>query len=265
MDQASSKPRTRPARALLRVLKAPAFVLALWVAQLVLAKLLAGPIRNAAQAGMQGHAWFDDGHRLRAMAELFADEPAVMTTIVATLSASAMLAGLFSVVAAPVILLRLSGSRSWPALLGGAAAKLPPVLVQTGYGLIFRALCTGLAVIPAAAVGPAAAPLVLVIGSFPILVLDRARAAVVLEGDRPYHPKTFLRAVAHVARRPLWWFGGTVIEALKIGVGIAALMLVFEGGVAGGSIWIARAAGLLAVMLGLWRVSLAIDDEAERG
>jgi hypothetical protein len=148
-------------------------------------------------------------------------------------------------------------------LLGTAASKLAPVLVQTAYGLIFRALCTGLAVLPAMLLGPSSVALVLLVGSFPILVLDRARAAVVLEGERPYHPKTFLRAVIHVAKRPLWWLSGTLIEAAKISVGIAALMLVFKTDGAGG-IWIARAAGLVAVMLGLWRVSLAIQPSEER-
>jgi hypothetical protein len=254
--------RTRPALALRRVLRAPAFVLVLWVAQLLFAKLLAAPTRAAADAGMRGNTWFDDGHRLRAMAELFIHEPAVVATIVAALSASAILAGLFSVVAAPVILARLSGERSWSAILGTAGAKLPAVLVQTGYGLVFRALCTGLAAVPAM-LGPGAVPLVLLIGSFPILVLDRARAAVVLEGERPYHPKTFLRALVFVGKRPLWWLSGTVIEALKLGVGVVALMLVISAdGFNTGHIWAARGAGLLALLLGLWRVSLAVADRS---
>jgi hypothetical protein len=266
MDQPTSQPRTRtrPARALLRVLRAPAFVLGLWLAQLLLAKLLAAPTRGAAQAGMRGNTWFADGHRLRAMAELFIDEPAVVATIIAALSASAIMAGLFSVVAAPLILIRLGGERSWSVLLGAAAAKLPAVLVQSGYGLLFRDLCTGLAAVPAMLLGDVgllAAPLVLLIGSFPILVLDRARAAVVLDAERPYHPKTFLRAVAHVGKRPLWWLCGSMIEALKLGVGVAALMLVIQADFAGGSIWLARGAGLLALVLGLWRVSLAVNRE----
>jgi hypothetical protein len=254
--------RTRPALALRRVLRAPAFVLCLWVAQLLFAKLLAAPTRAAADAGMRANAWFDDGHRLRAVAELLIHEPAVAATIVVALSASAILAGLFSVVAAPVILTRLSGERSWSAILGAAGAKLPAVLVQTGYGLVFRALCTGLAAAPAM-LGPGAVPLVLLIGSFPILVLDRARAAVVLEGERPYHPKTFLRALVFVGKRPLWWLSGTIIEALKLGVGVAALMLVISAdGFSSGHIWAARGAGLLALLLGLWRVSLAVADRS---
>ena len=255
---ATNKSRTRPARALSRVLRAPAFVLGLWVLQLLIAKLLAAPARSAARAGMRGHAWFEDGHRLRAMTELFTDEPSVVATIAAALTTSAILAGLFSVIAAPVILVRLAGARTWSTVLSRAVTKLPAVLVQTGYGLVFRALCTGLAAIPATLIGAGAVPLVLLIGSFPILVLDRARAAVVLEDERPYHPKTFLRAIIHVAKRPLWWSSGTVIEALKIGVGVVALMMVIQADMAGG-VWWARVAGLLAVVLGLWRVSLAIS------
>src|SRR5690606_36431973 len=122
--------------------------------------------------------------------------------------------------------------------------------------------CTGLALAPVKLLGVAGTPVLLLIASFPILVLDRARAAVVLDGERAYHPKTFARALAYVARRPLWWLSGTLIEALKIGVGVAALMLVFAADFAGGSIWLARVGGLLAVALGLWRVSLAVDTRA---
>ncbi|MFO7562018.1 MAG: hypothetical protein R6X02_05200 [Enhygromyxa sp.] len=246
-----------PVRALGRVIRAPGFVLLLWLAQLLLAKLLAGPVRAAAQAGMRGHTWFDDGHRLRAVAELLVDEPAIMATLSSALSAGAIVAGLFSVVAAPAMLTRLAGERSAAAVLGAVGARLPAMLVQTGYGLVFRAICTGLAAIPATLLGAGGVPLVLLIASFPILVLDRARAAVVLEDERPYHPKTFLRALVHVGKRPLWWVSGTILEALKIGVGVVALLLVIQ---LGGGIWLARGAGLLAVALGLWRVALAVPD-----
>jgi hypothetical protein len=254
------KPSTRPVRALERVIRAPLFVLALWLAQILVAKLLAAPTRAAAQAGMRGNTWFDDGHRLRAIAELLVDEPAIMATITAALGAGALVAGLFSVIAAPAILTRLAGERSLASMLAAVGSKLPAMLVQTGYGLVFRAVCTGLAAIPAALLGAGGAPLVLLIASFPILVLDRARAAVVLESERPYHPKTFLRAIVHVGRRPLWWVSGAMIEAIKIGVGVAALMLVIQPEWLGGNLWLARVAGLLAVALGLWRVSLAIPD-----
>ncbi len=260
--QAKPRTRTRPGRALLRVVRAPAFVLLLWAAQLGFAKLLAGPARRAAELSMRGGAWFDDGHRLRAVIELLVHEPAIAAAIVAALSASAILAGIFSVIAAPAILTRLAGERSGAVVLAASASALPAMLVQTGYGLVFRALCTGLAAIPAATLGLGAAPLVLLIASFPILVLDRARAAVVLDEDRPYHPKTFLRAIVHVGRRPLWWLSGTILETLKIGVGIAALLLVIQADFAGGSVWLARVAGLLALVLGLWRVGLAVDDRA---
>jgi hypothetical protein len=259
MEQPRPQTRTRPALALLRVLRAPGFVLGLWVAQLSFAKLLAAPTRAAAAAGMRGNTWFNDGHRLRAMAELLIQEPSVAATIVAALSASAILAGVFSVVAAPVILTRLGGDRSLSGMLGAAGAKLPAMLVQTGYGLVFRALCTGLAAIPAMLLGGGGVPLVLLLGSFPILVLDRARAAVVLEGERPYHPKTFLRALVFVGKRPLWWLAGTVIEALKLGVAVAALMLVISADGLASDIWVARGAGLLALLLGLWRISLAVQ------
>jgi hypothetical protein len=252
----------RPGRALLRVLGAPAFVLTLWILQMVFAKLLAGPARAAAETAMRQRFWFDDGHRLRAVVELVADDPAILAAMASALTTSAILAAVFSIVAAPAILLRLDSKRSLAELLSAVGSWLPAMLTQTGYGLVFRAILTGLAAIPAAWLGPKAAPLVLLIASFPIAVLDRARTAVVLDGERRYHPRTFLRAIVHVGRRPLWWLGAAVIEAAKLGIGVAALLLVIQADFAGGSLWLARVAGLLAVIFGLWRVALAVEDRA---
>jgi hypothetical protein len=37
---------------------------------------------------------------------------------------------------------------------------------------------------------------------------------------------------------------------------------VIQADFAGGSLWLARVAGLLAVIFGLWRVALAVEDRA---
>lgn len=239
---------------------APGFVLALWLAQLALAKLLAAPASAAAMAAMSKGAWFDDGHRIRAIAELMADSPAVAAAISTSLLASAILAVGFSIVAAPAILARLDGQRSLAWLLGAVGRELPAMVVQTLYGLVFRAACMGLVAALTGWLGARALPLALLIGAFPILVLDRARAAVVLDDARPFHPMTLLRAIAHVSKRPLWWVCGAIIESLKLVVAVGALLLVISAGPTAVGIWVARAAGLLALILGLWRVALAVED-----
>lgn len=254
--------RTRPLLALRRVVVAPGFVLALWGAQLLLAKLLAGPARAAAKSGMRDWTWFDDGHRVRAVAELIADEPAIAGAITSSLLSTAVLATIFSVLAAPAILTRLDGQRSLAWILGATGRELPAMLVQTGYGLVFRALCLGLAGVCASLLGPRGLPLILLLASFPILVLDRARAAVVLDDARPYHPMTLLRSIGHVALRPLWWLSGTLIETLKLVVVLGALVLVIQAGPSPIGIWVARAAGLAGVVLGLWRVALAVEGRS---
>jgi hypothetical protein len=258
--RARIRTRTRPGAALVRVLWAPGFVLALWAAQLLVAKLLAGPARAAAEAGMRGATWFDDGHRARAVAELFRVEPAVPAAIAMSLLASAILAGLFSLVAAPAILTRLDGERSLGWICGAIGRELPAMLVQTGYGLVFRAICLGLAAIPVSLLGAPGLPLAVLVGAFPVLVLDRARAAVVLDDARPYHPMTFLRAIGHLAKRPLWWLVGALLEALKLAVVMGALLLVIRAGPSPAAIWVARAAALAGLIVGLWRVSLAVED-----
>jgi hypothetical protein len=254
---------TRPGAALLRVLLAPGFVLALWAAQLLLAKLLAGPIAGAAKLGMRGGVWFDDGHHIRALTELMVDQPGIAAALTMSLAASAVLAGLFSIVAAPAILTRLAGERSLARVFASVGHGLPAMVVQTGYGLVFRAACTGLCVLPMTWLGPSGLPIALLLASFPILVLDRARAAVVLDGQRRFHPMTFLRAIVHVARRPLWCLIGGVIEVAKLCLAIGALLLVIKAGPDTHAIWVARAAGLATLLLGLWRVGLAVEDRHE--
>jgi hypothetical protein len=254
---------TRPWSALVRVLVAPGFVLALWAAQLLLAKLLAGPAASAARAGMRGGVWFDDGHRIRALTEIMFDQPGIASAITMSLATSAVLAGLFSIVAAPAIITRLAGERSLARVCAAVGYGLPAMAVQTGYGLVFRAACTALSVLPITWLGPSGLPLALLLAGFPILVLDRARVAVILDGERRFHPMTFLRAIGHVAKRPLWWLVGAAIEAAKLGLAIGALLLVIQAGPGTSGIWVARAAGLATLILGLWRLALAVEDRHE--
>lgn len=257
--------RTRPWPALVRVLSAPGFVLALWAAQLVLAKLLASPAAAAARAGMRNDVWIDDGHRLRAVVELLVDEPGIAAAIVMSLATSAILASVFSLIASPAIIAWLAGERSLARVLATVGRELPAMVVQTIYGLVFRAVCTGLAAASMMLLDSSepsiALVLALLLAAFPILVLDRARVAVVLDDERRYHPMTFLRAIAHVATRPLWWLAGSAIEVAKLCVAIGALLLVIEAGPESTGIWVARAAGLATLILGLWRVALAVDDQ----
>lgn len=254
-------PRIGPA--LLRVVFSPGFVLALWAMQLVLAKVLAAPVAAAAKAGMRGGVWIDDGHRIRALVELMFDEPAIAAAITTSLATSAALAGLFSIVAAPAIIAWLSGERSLARVSAAVGHHLPAMAVQTGYGLVFRAICTGFAALPITWLGPSGLPIALIVGGFPILVLDRARVAVVLDDERRFHPMTFLRAIAHVAKRPLWWLAGSAIEGAKLMLAIASLLLVIQAGPESAGLWVARAIGLATLILGLWRIALAVQDSRD--
>jgi hypothetical protein len=257
--------RARMGPALLRVVTTPGFVLGLWAVQLLIAKLLAAPAAAAAKAGMRGGVWIDDGHRIRALIELMVDEPGIAAAITMSLATSAVLAGLFSILAAPAIITWLAGDRSLARAFAASGRDLPAMAVQTGYGLVFRAVCTGLAALPVMWLGVSGLPLALLIGGFPILVLDRARVAVVLDDERRFHPMTFLRAIGHVASRPLWWLAGSAIEAAKLTLAIMGLLLVIRAGPDGAGIWVARAVGLTTLILGLWRTALAVEDSCGGG
>jgi hypothetical protein len=260
-----ASPRTRPARALVRVVRAPGLLLALWIGQLVFAWLLSFPVRMVGEAAMGPFTWFDDGHRLRALAELLIDDQAVAAAITASLASSAMLAVVFAILVGPAVITRLHGPASAAELGRASGQHLGAMIVQTLYGLVPRAVFGGLAFAALAIAGPYGLPLALLLAALPTLVLDRARVAIVLEQDRPLHPKTHVRALVHVLRRPLWLFGGALIDGLQVMVGIAALAFVISpAGVAmgGGALWVARLAGLVALTLGLWRISLAVEGAA---
>lgn len=262
----SARPaRLRPARALGRVVRAPGLLLALWLGQLVLAWLLAFPVRMVGEATRGQYTWFDDGHRLRALAELLIDDGAVAGAIAASLASSGMLALVFAIVVTPAAITRLKGPASLAELGHATGHQLVPMLVQTLYALVPRALFGGLAALALSLAGPPGLLLAGLLVAIPTLALDRARVAVVLEGQRRLHPMTHLRALAHVLRRPLWLITGALLDGLQVLVGVAALILVISPtGVAMGvgALWIARVAGLLAMTLGLWRIALAVDDAA---
>lgn len=265
MSEVTRPPRLRPGSALLRVILAPGLVLALWVLQLVAAKLFAGPARAAAGASMRAWTYRPDGHLLRAAVELLQLQPGVAAAIGVAVMSSLAFGTVFWLVLSPVPLARFAGERSPTWLLVACARNLPAMLVQTVYGLILRALCLGLAGLGLAKLGAPWIPVAALLAVFPVLVLDCARASVVLEDQRPMHIKTFLRAIPRVARRPLWWLLGTLLELLKIGVAMATVLLVISAGPAPSAIWVARAAGLVTLMLGLWRIGLAADDSLGRG
>jgi len=255
-----SATRTKPLAAGRLVIGVPLFVLGLWVAQMLFARAAAHLPRSAALAAMGRWHSFDDGHRLRALVELIARDRAVLVTVHTTLTATVVAAALFSVLAAPAILVRLQGKSGATTMAEASARYLGPMFVQSIYGGLFRAVCAGVGVIPLALFGPTGLPLFALLASFPVLVLDRARAAVVLEGARPYHPGTFARAISHVAVRPLLWLSGTILDTAKVGVGVAALCWVASGAGGASAIWIARLGGLAALVFGLWRIALAVQS-----
>lgn len=258
--------RTRPLQALLRVLRAPWLVFGLWLVQMLLAWLLAFPVRMAGDAARSSYTWFDDGHRLRALIELLIEERAVVGAIMASLASSGLIALVIAIVVAPATIARLGRPTPLAKLGQVSASMLAPTFVQTLYGLVPRALFGGLAALTLSLAGPRALLVAGLLAAIPTLVLDRARVAVVLEGQRRYHPMTHLRALVHVLRRPLWLVCGALLESLQWLVGIAALALVISPtGIAmgAGSLWLARLAGLVALAFGAWRIALAVEDAAE--
>ena len=253
---------TRPLRALVRVVRAPGLLLGLWIGQLLFAWLLSYPIRMAGGAAMGAFTWFDDGHRLFALAELLIEDPAVAAVIAASMASSAILAVAFAILVGPALITRLHAPTSAAELGRATGQHLAAMIVQTLYSLIPRALFGGLAALTMIA-GARALPIALLLAAIPTLILDRARVAVVLEQARPMHPKTHLQAIVHVLRRPLWLVSGALLDGLQMVVGIVALAFVISpAGIAlgGGALWIARLTGLVAIALGLWRISLAVED-----
>jgi hypothetical protein len=242
-----------------RVLAAPGLVLALWVAQLLLAWHLATPVRVAARAAIGEYAWIDDGHLMSALIELFADHQPVAALLAENAMVASVLGVLFWGLAYGGVIRRLSGKATVSELAAASVGFLPAIAAQTLWLGIVRAAL----VAAAFGVGMKLPALAVVLGvaftAVTIVAADLARVDVVLLGGRKLHPATAWRALKQALTQPRLLAGAGTLAIAQMVVPLLALYLVLSDTGGAASIWLARALTLVALGLGLWRIGVVVE------
>jgi hypothetical protein len=249
-------------KALARVLSARWLWLGLGLLQLLLAASFAAPVRAALRAAMGPFTIGDEAQLLGPLFELVAHHPSVSAAMLAGLA----LSGGFALVLAPLlagaVISRLAGPCSAGEQARAGVTYFPAALVIGLYGLILRALLA----LVAAVVAPlhSLLPLVVIAASLGLaaLVVDLARARVVLAGANGYHPRTFIRALTSVS--PGLWLRSTVLSAAQWAVACGILLVAVHGMGTAWSLWAARGLTLLATFFALWRVAVAVEATRAR-
>lgn len=247
-----------------RALKAPWLWIGLWLSQVLFAYLASRFVASSVTAAIAGRGflWLDDGHKLGALAELFADNPAVSGALVTSVFVSLTVGAVFWIFAAGAVFERLGGRARGSATLAAGGRWAWPVLGLTLWSLLVRGLLLLVGFLLTKLWEPLGLllPLWFVLG---VLAFDEARARVILEGQRAAHPRTSFGAVLAVGRRPLLVLGALLVTLAAWG--LLALGVVWAGQAAFGSATLlaVRGLSLLALGLGLLRVSWVIGARGQ--
>jgi hypothetical protein len=243
--------------ALRRVVCAKWLWLTLGLLQLAIAAGAAAPLRAVLRATMGPHIAGDEGQVLGALLEIVSSHRAVGAAFVASLGGAALLGLLLAPLLSGAAIARLAGPCSPGEQARAALAHYPAALVIGLYGVILRLL---LALI-AAALGTLHPSLQLVglIASLTVsaLIVDLARARVVLDGARGLHPRTFIRALTAVT--PLLWLRSALLTGLQWCVALAIVLVAVHGLATGWAPWAARGLALLGSFVALWRIAVAVE------
>lgn len=238
------------------VLSARWLWLALGLLQLGLAASFAAPVRAVLRAAMGPFTIGDEAQVLGPLFELIAHHPSVSAAMLASLALSGGFALLLTPLLAGAVISRLAGPCSVGEQARASFTHYPAALVIGLYGLLLRLLLA----LVAAALGTLNATLqVITIAAslgLAALVVDLARARVVLTGVSGYHPRTFLRALTSVT--PGLWLRSTALSAAQWAVACAILLVAVHGMATAWSLWAARGLTLLATGFALWRIAVAV-------
>lgn len=249
----------RRLKALRRVWSAPWLWLGIGMAQLALAAALAVPLRTVLRAAIGPFTITGESRLFGALAELVSQNPTIVAAMITSLAGSAALATLIAPLFAGAGIRRLAGPCAKGEQARASVMHYPAALMIGLYGLVLRVLLAFVA----AALGTLHSSLqiagVVLILSFSTVVVDLARVRVVLEGARGVHPRTFIRAIASVARSPGLWLRSGLIGALHWGLTFAMLLVTVRGLDTAWSPWAVRGLALIAAFVALWRLATAVE------
>lgn len=253
--------------ALRRVLGAPVLWGSLVLFHWAVAAAFARPIAMLVRAALGEHSVGAPGRLLPAVVELLADHPSLGPAIAVAMISATILGGLVWLVAAGGVIARLGGERGVLAGVTASLRHLPGLGVMALYGLVPRVLVlvVGLRIdLFGLGEGVLRVALFLALWSLCAAGEGMARASVVLEGARPYHPRRLLCGYREALRRPKIWAQSAILTLAGAAVVFAALICVTRSLGEGWGLWAARGLTIVGVGLSLWRVAVFVEATRTR-
>ncbi len=257
--------RVSLAGAFARVARAPGLVAAVAALQLALAAAVGFSTRSAIGASMERWTVVDNDQLWYAVMELVDASPGLLRPAFQLVAGSAVVALAFWTLLAAGILQRLRAPAPLPRLAAAAVRGVPGVLAVTFWHLLLRAVVLAVAGAAASPLlksswwGPAGILLLAVALAICICALDLARCDVVLHGARRFHPQAAWRGFVHAARRPAVLARSMLLSFGQWACTGAVVLAAFAGLDGEPVIWLARGLTLLAIVLGLTRLTVAVQ------
>ena len=251
-------------RALRRVLKAPGLVLLVIAIHWGFAGVLAFAVETGVAAGLGRYSLVDGQNLFYALIEYLVDQPGVFAAWSRLAAVSALVSLVLWTLLSGGVLLRLRRPEPLSNLARDTVRVVPGIVVVTLWHFLPRLILLGLA---GAATnfamdhppwGWSAAALTLCLLFYCTCALDLARTAVALAGERPGW-RTARRAYARA-----WRQRGLLFTSMLLSLGQWLLVVLtfrqaFVGFAVDAGPWPARLMAALGVVLGLWRMSVAVE------
>ena len=246
--------------ALRRLVGAPGWVLSLWLLELALVAWNAAAPRAIANTAMGRHAALGTDRWLSVLIDVGFDHPELVVAALGTLAQTGIVALLGWVLLASPTIVRLSKRDTFTHVMAIALPHVPGLVVTSLWHVLLRAVLLAIVVMAALPLPPWAQVCSLAIAlAFSNVALDLARVRVVLREAPRFHIRTawlgFRDALTHAKLL-------TAGMALSLAQGcfVAAMVWIALAGL--GSSWlllVARGMALVVVVLGLWRIALAVE------
>lgn len=250
-------------KALLRVVRAPGLIAGVWLLQILVAAGFGLIVQTSAQAALQAFSPQPDNHDLYYLAELLATQPTLVPMILGALALAAVLSQIVWTLAAPIVLARLQpggGALSLREVGATGFAALAPTAVQTLWNWLLRAALLVLVMVVSAPL-PVVLKLVLLLlaHSVSTFALDLVRVQVTLHEAARFHIRSALFAFARAFTSAPTFAACAAVGLAQILLTLAIVWLGLRAVGEGSTVWTIRALALLALVLGLWRMSLVLE------
>lgn len=254
--------------ALSRVLRAPGLIVLVVAIQLLAALVLGSGVRAAVGSSLAPYSVVTDGHLLGSVFELFAEHPGLPAGFEQVAVGSSIIGLVLWILLAAPVIRRLRARTPAPRLAALAVSSLPAIGVTTLWHLAFRLVLLVVLGMSTAGLmqhgswGLLGVVTMAVALAFCTCALDLARCRVVLRDADGFHYSTALHAFREAVRRPAVLVPSVLLSFAQWACVAGALVAAITLAGADGTIWLVRGLAILGVVLGLTRLSVAVDSLA---